>query len=102
MMTNFSHTKVKIYAGWLIITGTNDDSKQALDWEKRYKIAQGISCGLRYVHEESIYKMVHRDLKPANILLDKDMNPKISDFGTAEFFVDELTHKFTMKPIWTR
>ncbi|KAJ3686560.1 hypothetical protein LUZ61_015724 [Rhynchospora tenuis] len=78
-----------------------NDDRQVLSWEERLKIAQGICCGLRYVHEESTNGIVHRDLKSANILLDKHMNPKLSDFGTAKFFKDEQTHKFTMHPIWT-
>jgi serine/threonine protein kinase len=66
-----------------------------LDWKIRYKIIQGISRGLFYLHEESPVKIIHRDLKASNILLDRDMNPKISDFGLARFFEDELTHKET-------
>ncbi|KAJ3687289.1 hypothetical protein LUZ61_016453 [Rhynchospora tenuis] len=84
-----------------LLFGPNIASNRALSWVKRYKIIQGICCGLRYVHEESIHKIVHRDLKSANILIDKDMNPKISDFGTAKFFKDDRTHKFTIHPIWT-
>ncbi|KAJ3688032.1 hypothetical protein LUZ61_017196 [Rhynchospora tenuis] len=68
-----------------------------LGWKMRYKIIEGISRGLFYLHEESPIKIIHRDLKASNILLDRNMNPKISDFGLARFFEDELTHKETSK-----
>ncbi|KAJ3674886.1 hypothetical protein LUZ60_005502 [Juncus effusus] len=73
-----------------------DGSKNVeLDWRNRYKIIEGISRGLFYLHEESRLKIVHRDLKGSNVLLDNDMNPKISDFGLARFFEEDQTHKET-------
>ncbi|TVU23632.1 hypothetical protein EJB05_26008, partial [Eragrostis curvula] len=51
-----------------------------LDWCSRFRIIQGIAQGLYYLHEQHV---VHSDMKPSNILLDFDMNPKISDFGIA-------------------
>nr|CAB3454596.1 unnamed protein product [Digitaria exilis] len=54
-----------------------------LNWSKRFDIILGIARGLLYLHQDSRYKVIHRDLKAGNILLDKDMNPKISDFGYA-------------------
>ncbi|XP_047310376.1 probable leucine-rich repeat receptor-like serine/threonine-protein kinase At3g14840 [Impatiens glandulifera] len=63
-----------------------------LDWFTRYKICIGIARGLAYLHEESRLKIVHRDIKTTNVLLDKDLNPKISDFGLAKLDEEDNTH----------
>jgi serine/threonine protein kinase len=63
-----------------------------LDWPTRLKICIGIARGLAFLHEESKLKIVHRDIKATNVLLDGDMNPKISDFGLAKLDEEEKTH----------
>ncbi|XP_022976687.1 probable leucine-rich repeat receptor-like serine/threonine-protein kinase At3g14840 isoform X1 [Cucurbita maxima] len=63
-----------------------------LDWPTRQKICVGIARGLAYLHEESRLKIVHRDIKATNVLLDKNLNPKISDFGLAKLDEEENTH----------
>ncbi|KAJ9682868.1 hypothetical protein PVL29_018739 [Vitis rotundifolia] len=73
-----------------------DKSKSSLlDWPKRYNIILGVARGLFYLHEDSQYRIIHRDIKASIILLDKEMNPKISDFGLAKLFEDEQSHHQT-------
>ncbi|XP_028080362.1 probable leucine-rich repeat receptor-like serine/threonine-protein kinase At3g14840 isoform X5 [Camellia sinensis] len=63
-----------------------------LGWPTRLRICIGIARGLASLHEESRLKIVHRDIKATNVLLDGDLNPKISDFGLAKLTEDDNTH----------
>ncbi|KDP23043.1 hypothetical protein JCGZ_00508 [Jatropha curcas] len=69
-----------------------EEHRLNLDWPTRQKICVGIARGLAFLHEESRLKIVHRDIKATNVLLDKNLNPKISDFGLAKLDKEENTH----------
>ncbi|KAK7405573.1 hypothetical protein VNO78_07006 [Psophocarpus tetragonolobus] len=70
----------------LITILENEKKKRQLNWNLRLNIINGIAKGILYLHEDSRLKVIHRDLKASNVLLDDEMNPKISDFGLARAF----------------
>ncbi|EXC32839.1 putative serine/threonine-protein kinase [Morus notabilis] len=66
-----------------------------LTWEIRMNIILGTAKGLTYLHEGLEPKVVHRDIKSSNILLDKQWNPKVSDFGLAKLLGSERSYVTT-------
>ncbi|KAK1271410.1 putative leucine-rich repeat receptor-like serine/threonine-protein kinase [Acorus gramineus] len=63
-----------------------------IDWPLRSAICIGTAEGLAFLHEEAKPHIVHRDIKASNVLLDRDLVPKIGDFGLAKLFPDSVTH----------
>ncbi|XAR64047.1 Non-specific serine/threonine protein kinase [Bertholletia excelsa] len=66
-----------------------------LTWDIRMNIALGTAKGLAYLHEGLEPKVVHRDIKSSNILLDRQWNPKVSDFGLAKLLGSERNYVTT-------
>ncbi|PRQ32072.1 putative protein kinase RLK-Pelle-LRR-VIII-1 family [Rosa chinensis] len=59
-----------------------------LDWMRRLKVALGAAKGLAYLHEHANPTIIHRDIKSNNILLDKDLEAKVADFGLSKSMAD--------------
>ena len=64
------------------------EESMLLSCEKRINVLQNIACGVLYLHEGWEVEVLHRDIKAGNVLLDKDMNARLGDFGLAK-----LQHK---------
>ncbi|CAL9037632.1 unnamed protein product, partial [Musa banksii] len=76
------------------LLGSSHSSTQ-FNWRARVKICVGVARGLALLHDEVRPHVVHRDIKASNILLDKDLTPKISDFGLAKLLPANMSHVST-------
>lgn len=66
--------------------------RRILTWEERKKIARGAAKGLCFLHHNCIPHIIHRDMKSSNVLLDNEMESRVSDFGMARLISALDTH----------
>ncbi|KAJ4960043.1 hypothetical protein NE237_019953 [Protea cynaroides] len=92
MSTTATRAWTSLYLRYFIIPIMYPDRAKLLNWEKRLGIIQGVGEGLSYLHEVSEVRIIHRDIKASNVILNDKLKPKITDFGLARSFPEDLTH----------
>ncbi|CAN6230703.1 unnamed protein product [Urochloa humidicola] len=71
------------------------NAPKAIGWSDRLRICLGSAHGLMFLHHGFVPRIIHRDMKSSNILLDENMEPRISDFGLARIISAYDTHVST-------
>ncbi|KAK9937724.1 hypothetical protein M0R45_014496 [Rubus argutus] len=79
-----------------LLHGRRSMTNKILDWPSRFKIALGAARGISYLHHDCIPHIIHRDIKSSNILLDQNMEARVSDFGLATLMEPDKTHVSTL------
>ncbi|XP_044466646.1 LRR receptor-like serine/threonine-protein kinase FEI 1 isoform X1 [Mangifera indica] len=72
------------------------ERSERLDWDARLNIIMGAAKGLAYLHHDCSPRIIHRDIKSSNILLDGNLEARVSDFGLAKLLKDEESHITTI------
>ncbi|XP_047341064.1 LRR receptor-like serine/threonine-protein kinase FEI 2 isoform X2 [Impatiens glandulifera] len=96
---NSSTSKLLIYdflPGGSLDEALHGERLEQLDWDTRLNIIMGAAKGLAYLHHDCSPRIIHRDIKSSNILLDANMEARVSDFGLAKLLEDEETHITTI------
>lgn len=95
---NSPSSKLLLYdflAGGSLDEALHERSEQ-LDWDARLNIIMGAAKGLAYLHHDCSPRIIHRDIKSSNILLDGNLDARVSDFGLAKLLEDEESHITTI------
>ncbi|XVF29137.1 hypothetical protein REPUB_Repub15cG0093700 [Reevesia pubescens] len=81
----------------LLFHHTNRIGSSILRWQHRYNIIKSLASAILYLHEEWDEQVIHKNITSSAIILDSDMNPRLSSFALAEFLtrIDHGHHAAT-------
>ncbi|GMH27285.1 hypothetical protein Nepgr_029128 [Nepenthes gracilis] len=77
---------------WSTDTWEEDDlnNNGIRTWRFRHKVALGAARALAFLHHGCSPPIIHRDVKASSVYLDSELEPRLSDFGLAKMFGDDV------------
>ncbi|CAJ2669941.1 unnamed protein product [Trifolium pratense] len=63
----------------------NKGMNEVLEWHHRYNIVKSLASAVLYLHEEWDEQVIHKNITSSAVILEQDMNPRLSSFALAEF-----------------
>ncbi|XP_042519231.1 probable leucine-rich repeat receptor-like protein kinase At1g35710 [Macadamia integrifolia] len=71
----------------------NEVEAVELDWSRRLNVIKGVAQALSYLHHGCSPPLIHRDISSNNVLLDSELEPHVSDFGTARLLNPDSSNR---------
>ncbi|KAK9725790.1 hypothetical protein RND81_05G169500 [Saponaria officinalis] len=63
----------------------HNHDKNVLQWRHRYSIIKSLASAVLYLHEEWDEQVIHKNITSSSVVVDPDMNPRLTSFALAEF-----------------
>ncbi|XP_021847307.2 MDIS1-interacting receptor like kinase 2 isoform X2 [Spinacia oleracea] len=70
----------------------SEETTVELGWERRVNTVKGLAHAVSYLHHDCTPPIIHRDIAINNVLLDKEFEPRLSDFGTAKLLSSDTSN----------
>ncbi|KAF3457681.1 hypothetical protein FNV43_RR02339 [Rhamnella rubrinervis] len=85
MLVVYDYSENRLLSRLLFHHGHKDGHNSSLQWHHRYNIIKALASAILYLHEEWDEQVIHKNITSSAVILDKDMNPRLSSFALAEF-----------------
>ncbi|XP_042511219.1 MDIS1-interacting receptor like kinase 2-like [Macadamia integrifolia] len=76
---------------------SNQVEAMELDWLQRVNVIKSVANALSYLHNDCIPPIIHRDISSKNILLDLELEARVSDFGIARLLKQDSSNWTSLK-----
>ncbi|XP_058736809.1 receptor like protein kinase S.2-like [Vicia villosa] len=85
MLVVYDYSASRILSQQLLQIHNKGENSSVLEWNHRYNIVKSLASAVHYLHEEWDEQVIHRNITSSAVILEQDMNPRLSSFALAEF-----------------